>query len=75
MSWDGTTMPRALLNCEIVTEERFADVGPGQWHFLKIGDKLIPLGPDLYFAESFQFALRRNAEAFEAPSHHRQEQR
>ena len=67
-SWDGVSMQNALLKCEIVCEDRFTDAGPGPWYFLKLGGKLIPLGYDDHFAASFQFALRRNAEAWERPA-------
>lgn len=63
--WYGTYMQEALLNCEIVIEKRFTETGPIPWHFLKLNKKLIPLGNDRHFADMLQFALRRNAEAFE----------
>lgn len=66
--WHGTSMQQALLSCEIVTESRFTDAGPGPWYFLKLNDKIIPLGYDKHFADMLQFALRRNAEAFERPA-------
>lgn len=65
--WYGSSMQQALLDCEIVSEHRFTDVGPGHWYFLKLGKKLIPLGDDEHFADTLQFALRRNAQAFERP--------
>lgn len=72
-SWDGVRMQCSLLGCEIVCEDRFTEAGPGPWYFLKLDNKLIPLGYDQHFADMLQFALRRNAEAFERPavtSHH-----
>ncbi|WGR74298.1 MULTISPECIES: hypothetical protein [unclassified Bradyrhizobium] len=71
--WWGSRMQDALLNCEIVSERRLADVGPGDWYFLKLGNKLIPLGEDKRFADMLQFALVRNAQAFERPAHAPQE--
>lgn len=65
--WHGISIQRALLSCEIVTESRFTDAGPGPWYFLKLNDKIIPLGYDKQFADMLHFALRRNAEAFEHP--------
>ena len=65
--WYGSRMQAALLGCEIVSEHRSTDTGPGQWHFLKLDDRLIPLGDDRHFADMLQFALRRNAQAFEGP--------
>lgn len=61
---DGLSMNDALMKCEIVHEERLTDAGPGLWYFLKIGDKLVPLGRDEAFAKSLQFALERNAKHF-----------
>lgn len=66
--WHGISIQRALLGCEIVTEDRFTEAGPGPWYFLKLNDKLISLGYDKHFADMLQFALRRNAEAFERPA-------
>lgn len=66
--WHGISIQRALLGCEIVTESRFTEAGPGPWYFLKLNDTIIPLGYDKYFADMLQFALRRNAEAFERPT-------
>lgn len=66
--WYGSMMQEALLNAEIVREERVTDAGPGEWLYLKLGDKIIPLGRDYHFADTLQFALVRNAEAFERPS-------
>jgi len=66
--WDGMSMQRALLECEIVVETRVTDVGPGPLYFLKLGPKVIPLGINQHFADMLQFALRRNAEAFERPA-------
>lgn len=61
----GVGLQEALRECEIVAEERITDGGPGEWYFLKLGHKLIPLGKDVRFADSLRFALRRNAEAFD----------
>jgi hypothetical protein len=69
-NWDGVRMQCALLGCEIVTEERFTEAGPGPWYFLKLDDKIIPLGHDEHFAEMLQFAIVRNARAFETPVSH-----
>jgi hypothetical protein len=66
--WYGSSMQGALLRCEIVAEDRVTDVGPGEFYYLKLGSKLIPLGISKHFADCFQFALRRNAEAFERPA-------
>jgi hypothetical protein len=66
-SWDGMRMQAALLGCEIVREHRITDAGPGEWLYLKLDDRLIPLGRDEHFADMLRFALQRNAEAFEAP--------
>lgn len=59
-------MQAALLGCEIVVESRFTEAGPGPWYFLKLDDKLIPLGYDEHFADGLKFALRRNAQSFES---------
>ncbi len=66
--WYGSKMQAALLRCEILTEDRFTEAGPGPWYFLKLDEKLVPLGYDKHFADMLQFALRRNAEAFEGPA-------
>lgn len=66
-NWDGLSMQRALLTCEIVSETRVTEVGPGEMLYLKLADKLIPLGTDEHFADMLRFALRRNAEAWEPP--------
>jgi hypothetical protein len=63
--WNGVRMQQALLHCDIVIEDRFTEVGPGPWYFLKLDNKLIPLGRDEHFCRSLEFALRRNARAFE----------
>lgn len=73
--WDGVSMQRALLECEIVIESRVTDAGPGPLYYLKLGQKIIPLGISEHFADMLRFALRRNAEAFEAPSVHQQKPR
>jgi hypothetical protein len=64
--WDGVSMQRALLECEIVEETRVTDCGPGSMYFLKLGPKIMPIGIDHHFASMLQFALRRNAQAFDA---------
>lgn len=64
-SWDGVRMQCALLGAEIVREERMTDLGPGSWYSLKLDDKIIPLGTDRRFADMLQFAITRNAAAFE----------
>lgn len=66
--WYGSSMQDALRNCELVEEQRFTDVGPGPWYFLKLSEKIIPLGHDKHFADMLVFALRRNAAAFDGPS-------
>lgn len=66
--WYGGSIQEALLKCEVVSESRVTDVGPGEWYCLKLGNKIIPLGTDKHFADMFAFALRRNAEAFERPA-------
>lgn len=66
--WDGLSIQQALLECEIVVESLVTTAGPGPLYFLKLGSKIIPLGIDRHFAELLQFALRRNAEAWEAPA-------
>ena len=71
--WHGLKMLQAMLDCEIVCEDRLTEAGPGPWYFLKLDGKLIPLGYDKHFADSFQFAVRRNAEAFNRPAHLSQE--
>lgn len=63
--WDGVSMQKALLNCEIVEETRVTDCGPGSLFFLKLGSKIIPLGTSKHFADGLKFALVRNAGAFE----------
>lgn len=63
--WDGVSMQRALLNCEIVSETKVCDIGPGDHYYLKLADKIIPLGTDFHFADMLKFALRRNAEVWE----------
>jgi hypothetical protein len=65
--WHGISMQQALLKCEIVCEHKPADFGGLRWYYLKLADKLVPLGDDKHFADMLQFALRRNAEAFERP--------
>lgn len=65
--WDGVSMQRALIECDIVVESRVTDIGPGSLYFLKLGHKIIPLGVSQHFAETLQFALWRNARAFDAP--------
>jgi hypothetical protein len=64
-SWDGVRMQDALLGCEIVSEQRMTDARAEHWYFLKLDDKIIPLGYDKDFADTLEFALRRNAETFE----------
>jgi len=66
--WHGSNIQGFLLTCEIVEEQRFTEVGPGPWYFLKLGPKIIPLGHDRQFADLFLHALRRNAAAFERPT-------
>ena len=68
-SWDGVRMQRALLTAEIVREHRITDAGPGEWLYLKLDNRLIPLGQDEHFADMLRFALQRNAEAFEGPKY------
>ncbi len=58
-------MQEALLSAEIVCEHRINDAGAGDWLYLKLGDKVLPLGGNAVFADMLQFALRRNAQAFE----------
>lgn len=65
--WSGVSMQQELLRCEIVSEDRVTDAGAGQFYYLKLGPKLIPLGISKHFSDCFQFALQRNAEAFERP--------
>jgi hypothetical protein len=65
--WDGVSIQNALVNCEIVAETRVTDAGPGHLYFLKLGPKLIPLGINEHFCKMLQFALERNARAFDAP--------
>lgn len=60
-------MQQALLRCEVVSETRVTDVGPGELYYLKLGPKLIPLGISKHFADMFQFALQRNARCFDTP--------
>lgn len=67
MNWHGMSMQDALRKCEVVAETKMTDTGPGDWYYLKLGDKLIPLGDDEHFASMLAFATRRNAEAFERP--------
>lgn len=65
--WSGVSIQQELLRCEIVSESRVTDAGAGELYYLRLGPKLIPLGISKHFADMLQFALRRNAEAFEAP--------
>jgi hypothetical protein len=65
--WSGMSIQQELLRCEIVSETRVTDVGPGQLYYLKLGPKLIPLGISEHFAKLFQFALQRNARCFDTP--------
>lgn len=48
----------ALRNIELVEEDRFAEVGPGTWFFMKLAHKIIPLGPDRSEAEAIVNAIR-----------------
>jgi hypothetical protein len=64
--WSGVSMQEALLTCEITIEDHITDAGPGEWYYLKLKDKIIPLGHDLHFAKMLAFALQRNAKAFES---------
>jgi hypothetical protein len=66
-NWSGGRMQDALRNCSVVSTRRLTDCGPGDWYFLNLGGKLIPLGDDKFFADGLVFALRRNAKAFDAP--------
>jgi hypothetical protein len=63
--WNGLSMQEALLGCEIVEEARITDAGPGPFYYLKLGAKVVPLGVSEHFAKCLQFALVRNAKAFE----------
>lgn len=63
--WHGVSIQKALLSAEIVEEDKFTEAGVGTWYYLKLRDKIIPLGRDKHFAEMLVFALVRNAEAFE----------
>lgn len=63
--WDGGSIQQELLRCEIVSETRVTDAGPGELYYLKLGPKIIPVSISKHFADMLQFALRRNAEAFE----------
>lgn len=65
--WSGVSMQQELLHCEVVHETRVTDAGAGELYYLNLGGKLIPLGISEHFAKLFQFALKRNAEAFDAP--------
>jgi hypothetical protein len=65
--WSGTSMQQELLHCKIARETRVTDAGAGELYYLSLGGKLIPLGISEHWAKLFQFALQRNAEAFEAP--------
>ena len=60
-------MQDALRNAEIVSETKMTEYGPGEWYGLKLGKKIIPLGTDKRFADLLQFALVRNAGAFDVP--------
>lgn len=63
---DGISMQQALLKAEIVLEVRHNTYGGAEdWYFLKLGDRIIPLGNDKSFADSLVFALIRNACAFD----------
>lgn len=64
-SWYGTSMQEALAGCQIVSETRMTEVGPGEWYFLRLGPKLLPLGIDKHFADMLAFATTRNAAAFD----------
>ena len=63
--WYGLNIQEALLRCEVVEEDRVTEVGPGKLYHLKLGKRLVPLGIDGEFAKLLQFALVRNAQAFE----------
>lgn len=70
--WNGVSIQQELLRCELVREDRVTDAGAGYVHYLKLGPKLIPLGVNAHFAAMLQFALKRNAEAWEQPRHDQQ---
>lgn len=61
----GLSMQRDLLECQIVSETRMTEAGPGEWFYIRLGEKLIPLGTDEDYANSLAFATKRNAESFE----------
>lgn len=56
-NWDGVSMQDALLQAEVVWVTQHE-------YYLKLGDKIIPVGCDKDFAELLCFAIRRNARAW-----------
>lgn len=65
MTTDNHELNRQIAACEIVSEARITDLGPGEWYYLKIGGRVIPLGRDASYADRLAFILRRNAKAFD----------
>lgn len=64
--WNGVSVQKALINAEIVSEERFTTDGNCRWYYLNLGGKLISLGRDSHFADLLQMSIVRNARSWES---------
>ena len=62
---DGITMQEHLTKCQVVSEARMTEQGASEWLYLRLGEKLVPLGTDKGFADCLVFACVRNAVAFD----------